>query len=93
MNAILIAVIALAVIIDQADAAMAMDCNISVLAPCLPVIKNPQLMPTPECCADVVTQQPCLCVYIKDPRYKVYVDSPGAKKIMAVCGIQPPVCS
>lgn len=93
MNGVLIAVIALAVMIDQANVAMAMECNISVLAPCLPVIKNPKLMPTPECCADLVTQQPCFCVYIKDPRYKAYVDSPGAKKLLAVCGLQTPVCS
>ncbi|KAL8123891.1 hypothetical protein AgCh_011769 [Apium graveolens] len=93
MNGILIAVIAVAVIVDQADVAMAMECNIAVLNPCLPVIQNPQLMPTAECCADAVTQQPCFCVYLGDPRYRALMNSPGAKKVLAVCGLQPPVCS
>ncbi|WOG92888.1 hypothetical protein DCAR_0312165 [Daucus carota subsp. sativus] len=93
INKSLIAAIALAVMIAQVNLAVAVNCNIASLAPCLPVILNPSLQPTAECCTNLVAQEPCFCIFIKDPRFKGYVNSPGAKKLQAACGVQPPKCS
>lgn len=90
---IIIAVIALAVIMAEVEVTTAVNCDIAQLAPCLPVIQNPNLDPTPTCCAVVKEQVPCFCDYLRDPHLAPYVNSPGAKKITSFCGVSYPKCN
>ncbi|WOG98968.1 hypothetical protein DCAR_0418314 [Daucus carota subsp. sativus] len=83
--------IVLAMIIAQVHAGL--DCDIAPLQVCLPVIKDPSLNPTPQCCANLKAQpSECYCEYIKDPIYGKYFNSPGAKKLIDACGVPVPVC-
>ncbi|KAF8010194.1 hypothetical protein BT93_J0968 [Corymbia citriodora subsp. variegata] len=68
------------------------ECDASQLAPCLPAVMPPFLPPTDACCSGLREQQPCLCDYLKDPRYRRYVESPRAKKILEDCQVPYPQC-
>ncbi|KAK3409393.1 non-specific lipid-transfer protein 2P [Eucalyptus grandis] len=67
-------------------------CDASRLLPCLPAFGSPYVQPTAECCGRLKEQQPCLCDFMKDPRYRKYVDSPRAKEILQTCQIPYPRC-
>lgn len=85
--------IVLAMIMAQVEVARAVDCNINALRSCLPVIKDPSLQPTDDCCTNLKAQQPCLCSYRKDPRYRIYFNSPGTQKLSSACGVPAPICT
>lgn len=48
--------------------------------------------PSTECCGKLKKQKSCLCGYIKDPKYRQYVSSGGARKVLAACGVPYPTC-
>ncbi|KAJ9540931.1 hypothetical protein OSB04_027437 [Centaurea solstitialis] len=56
-------------------------CDPAQLVSCLgPIVKGTK--PSSKCCSKLKEQKSCLCRYIKDPNYKKYVNSPGAKKLL-----------
>ncbi|KAK6128743.1 hypothetical protein DH2020_037498 [Rehmannia glutinosa] len=48
--------------------------------------------PSPECCAKLKEQVPCLCGYISNPVTRPYINSPNAKNIAEICGVEIPKC-
>lgn len=89
----MIAVVVVAVVLAEMQVANAADCNPLALSPCLPAVQNPSINPSDACCGALKAQQPCLCGYLKDPALAPYVNSPGAKRVSAVCGVPTPKCS
>lgn len=85
-------VIVLAMITAEVEVTKAIQCNISSLYVCLPVIKDPSLEPTADCCTNLKAQQPCFCTFLQDPKNKPFFNSPGAKKLSSACGVPSPVC-
>ncbi|CAN4093580.1 unnamed protein product [Withania somnifera] len=69
----------------------AVMCNISELSSCAPAIISSE-PPSPQCCAKLKEQKPCLCKYIKDPNLGPYVNSPNAQKLSKACGVPFPKC-
>ncbi|XP_015966141.1 non-specific lipid-transfer protein 2 [Arachis duranensis] len=65
------------------------NCSVSELSECtIPFAFGST--PTPTCCAKLKQQQPCFCVYLKDPSLAQYVNSSNARKIAASCNVTYP---
>ncbi|GMN52527.1 hypothetical protein TIFTF001_021673 [Ficus carica] len=47
-------------------------------------------VPSEKCCENVRQQQPCFCQYLKDPSYSSFINSDGAKRVVATCKVQFP---
>ncbi|KAK4393595.1 Non-specific lipid-transfer protein 2 [Sesamum angolense] len=75
----------------EAGVAGAVNCSPLQLAPCVGAITGSQ-PPSSACCNKLKEQKPCLCGYLKDPNLREYVNSPGAKKVAAACGVPSPTC-
>lgn len=91
INKFMITVITIAVIISaEIRVAKSADCNPAALAVCLPSITDPSIPPVPACCTNLKAQEPCFCEYLKNPIYAKYINSPGAKKVAATCGVTIP---
>ncbi|ESQ45733.1 hypothetical protein EUTSA_v10010852mg [Eutrema salsugineum] len=58
---------------------------------CLPTISMGG-EPTKNCCDNLKEQKPCLCGYIKNPEYSLFVTSPNARKMIDACKIHIPSC-
>ncbi|PHT49895.1 Non-specific lipid-transfer protein 2 [Capsicum baccatum] len=69
----------------------AVTCNAGELSPCGPAIFSGE-PPTPQCCAKLNEQKPCLCGYINNPSLRPYVTSPNAQKISKACRVPFPKC-
>ncbi|KAH7851158.1 hypothetical protein Vadar_007865 [Vaccinium darrowii] len=80
-----------AVILGEAWVANAVTCNVMELSPCGDAIRT-AAPPSKACCDKLKEQQPCLCIYIKDPKFSGYVNSPNSKKIEIACGTPKPKC-
>ncbi|CAN6802694.1 unnamed protein product [Brassica oleracea var. botrytis] len=70
---------------------VAQSCVVTELAPCLPAMTLTG-DPTTECCDKLVEQKPCLCGYIRNPAYSMYVTSPNARKVLDFCKVPFPSC-
>ncbi|KAJ4902318.1 Bifunctional inhibitor/lipid-transfer protein/seed storage 2S albumin superfamily protein [Raphanus sativus] len=70
---------------------MAQSCVPTKLLPCLPSITTGG-DPSTECCNKLVEQKPCLCGYIQNPAYSMYVTSPNARKVLDFCKVPFPSC-
>ncbi|KAK1362719.1 Non-specific lipid-transfer protein 2 [Heracleum sosnowskyi] len=70
----------------------AVTCNPTALSSCLPAIQNPSQAPTSTCCNNLRDQKPCLCGYLRNPFLRGYVNSPGSKRVSAVCNVPTPSC-
>ncbi|CAN8276010.1 unnamed protein product [Cochlearia groenlandica] len=70
---------------------VAQTCTPTQLMPCLQAITTGG-DPTKECCDNLNAQKPCLCGYIKNPDFSMYVSSPNAKKVLKACNIPDPSC-
>ncbi|CAH8385656.1 unnamed protein product [Eruca vesicaria subsp. sativa] len=70
---------------------LAQSCLVTELLPCLPAISMGG-DPTKECCDKLVEQKPCLCGYIQNPAYSMYVTSPNARKVLDFCKVPFPSC-
>ncbi|KVI08866.1 Bifunctional inhibitor/plant lipid transfer protein/seed storage helical domain-containing protein [Cynara cardunculus var. scolymus] len=69
----------------------AATCDPTQLVSCLdPIVKG--TTPSSKCCSKLKEQKACLCRYIKDPNFGKYVNSPGAKKVTAICRVPYPKC-
>ncbi|CAA7055625.1 unnamed protein product [Microthlaspi erraticum] len=71
---------------------VAQVCDPSKLLSCYPAIAT-GVAPTTDCCTGLVAQEPCLCTYIKDPKFQEYVSSPNARKTMEACKVPYPTCT
>ncbi|KAJ4962055.1 hypothetical protein NE237_021965 [Protea cynaroides] len=70
----------------------AVTCQVSQLSVCASAILQSGA-PTTICCAKLKEQEPCLCTYFKDPKFRKYFNSPNAKKVATVCSVPFPHCS
>ncbi|WOH16240.1 hypothetical protein DCAR_0935790 [Daucus carota subsp. sativus] len=70
----------------------AVTCNPVALSSCLSAIQSPSQAPSPTCCSNLRSQQPCLCGYLKNPFLRGYVNSPGSKRVASVCNVPTPNC-
>ncbi|CAI0451419.1 unnamed protein product [Linum tenue] len=66
-------------------------CNPSQLSSCLPAIST-SAPPTGQCCGNLRQQGPCLCGYLRNPNFRQYLSSPGARKVASACGVPLPRC-
>ncbi|MFS8023636.1 putative bifunctional inhibitor/plant lipid transfer protein/seed storage helical [Helianthus anomalus] len=81
----------LVMILAGSQAAMAVTCQVTELAPCASAISSSS-PPSQQCCTKLKEQRPCLCQYMKNPSLKAYVSSPNAKKVSKTCGVPVPKC-
>ncbi|KAM0049893.1 putative bifunctional inhibitor/plant lipid transfer protein/seed storage helical [Helianthus debilis subsp. tardiflorus] len=81
----------LVMILAGSQAAMAVTCQVTQLAPCAAAISSSS-PPSQQCCTKLKEQRPCLCQYMKNPSLKAYVSSPNAKKVSKTCGVPVPKC-
>ncbi|KAF8106003.1 hypothetical protein N665_0149s0032 [Sinapis alba] len=70
---------------------VAQSCVPTELLPCLPPITMGG-DPSKQCCDKLVEQKPCLCGYIQNPAYSMYVTSPNARKVLDFCKVPFPSC-
>ncbi|KFK33268.1 hypothetical protein AALP_AA6G352500 [Arabis alpina] len=70
---------------------MAQQCNPLELFPCYTAVTT-GVPPTTDCCAKLNEQKPCLCGYIQNPVFMVYVTSPNARKTLEACNVMYPTC-
>ncbi|ESQ47250.1 hypothetical protein EUTSA_v10028232mg [Eutrema salsugineum] len=70
---------------------MAQQCVATELSPCLPAVTLGGT-PTVDCCGKLNEQKPCLCGYIKNPAYSMYITSPNAHKVFTACNVPYPSC-
>ncbi|KAG6581741.1 hypothetical protein SDJN03_21746, partial [Cucurbita argyrosperma subsp. sororia] len=82
----------LVAILTGAHVGEAVSCNPTELSPCLSAITSAGARPTVACCRKLKQQQPCFCGYLKDPRFKPYVQSPRARMVASICHIAVPRC-
>ncbi|WCJ25327.1 Bifunctional inhibitor/lipid-transfer protein/seed storage 2S albumin superfamily protein [Euphorbia peplus] len=59
-------------------------CDVSQLSSCASAITS-NVPPSGTCCSKLKAQQPCLCGYMKNPKLKPYISSPGAQKVAKTC--------
>ncbi|KAK7272936.1 hypothetical protein RIF29_13980 [Crotalaria pallida] len=71
--------------------AEAVNCSPVELSSCLGAITS-NSPPSGACCQKLKEQKPCLCGYLKNPSLRPYVNSPGAKRVTASCGVPLPKC-
>ncbi|KAK4798226.1 hypothetical protein SAY86_031009 [Trapa natans] len=66
-------------------------CDLQQLAPCLPPLMDPRLIPTPECCRGLISQQGCFCKIISNPPVDQYITNyiPGIRGIFLCCRVIP----
>ncbi|CAA3028972.1 non-specific lipid-transfer protein 2-like [Olea europaea var. sylvestris] len=83
--------VAVVVLLGNMHMTEAVTCNAAELTPCLDAFTSPR-PPSAVCCSKLNEQKPCLCGYIKDPRFAKYVKSPKAKKVASSCGVPIPKC-
>ncbi|KAJ8773080.1 hypothetical protein K2173_028257 [Erythroxylum novogranatense] len=81
----------LVLLMAEAELTMAVTCNPFQLSPCAAAITS-GAPPSPLCCTRLKEQKPCLCQYLKDPRFGSYVNSPNAKKVASTCRASNPKC-
>jgi hypothetical protein len=74
-----------------ANVAAAKKCDARELTVCAPALIDGSA-PTTSCCANLRSQEPCFCLYVRNPAYSRYVNSPNAGKTLASCGIAKPRC-
>lgn len=81
----------LVILLSELSMVKAVTCNVSELSSCAPAIIAGQ-PPSAECCTKLKEQVPCFCQYMKDPKYKPYIDSPNARKTAQACNVIIPKC-
>lgn len=69
----------------------AVACEPTQLLPCMSSILH-GTPPPPICCKKLKEQKPCMCGYIKNPKFAKYVKSPNAKKVSKICHVTVPKC-
>lgn len=69
----------------------AVTCEPTQLFPCLRSFTS-GTPPPPLCCKKLKQQKPCMCGYIKNPKFAKYVKSPNAKKVAKACHVKIPKC-
>ncbi|KAI9127712.1 hypothetical protein K1719_000705 [Acacia pycnantha] len=84
-------VVVVLVVVELPHMTEAVTCSPVALSPCMGAITS-SAPPSSECCQKLKAQKPCLCGYLKNPSFKQYVNSPGAKKVISTCGISFPSC-
>ncbi|VYS68576.1 unnamed protein product [Arabidopsis thaliana] len=67
------------------------SCIPTELMPCLPAMTTGG-QPAKDCCDKLIEQKECLCGYINNPLYSLFVSSPVARKVLEVCNIPYPSC-
>nr|KYP44018.1 Non-specific lipid-transfer protein 2 [Cajanus cajan]KYP58544.1 Non-specific lipid-transfer protein 2 [Cajanus cajan] len=75
-------------VIPKADS---VTCNVVEFNPCLGAITSSS-PPSTACCRKIREQRPCLCGYLQNPTLRLYVNSPGARRVVSSCGIPFPSC-
>lgn len=90
ISALLIAMVL--ILVTEKHAAEAVTCSPVALSSCLPAIQNPAQLPTTTCCNNLRDQKPCLCGYLRNPLLRGYVNSPGSRRVSAVCNVPTPRC-
>lgn len=92
INKIMITVITIAVIISAEIqvAKSVVICNPVELELCLPSVTDPSKPPLPQCCNNLKVQESCFCLYLQNPVYAKYINSPGGKRVAAACGVTIP---
>lgn len=67
-------------------------CDIEKLIPCLqygdPAVRPPTR--DSECCRNIHEQEPCLCMFWRDPEFQEEFDTPGAARVARFCRITLP---
>ncbi|XAR67540.1 hypothetical protein NMG60_11002332 [Bertholletia excelsa] len=84
-------VAAMVVLAHEVEISTAVTCNPTELSPCMGAIMSSS-KPSPQCCAKIKQQKPCLCQYIRNPNLKQFVTSPNARKVSNTCGVPMPKC-
>ncbi|XP_020219334.1 non-specific lipid-transfer protein 2 [Cajanus cajan] len=79
------------VLVEVGPMAEAVNCTPTELSSCLAAISS-NAPPSTTCCQKLKQQKPCLCGYLKNPSFKAYVSSPGAKRVASACGVAIPSC-
>ncbi|KAI3808466.1 hypothetical protein L1987_24417 [Smallanthus sonchifolius] len=74
---------------QSAATEVAVTCEPTQLLPCLKSIMQ-GTPPPPLCCTKLKAQKPCMCGYIKNPKFAKYVKSPNAKKVAKACHVTIP---
>lgn len=69
----------------------AVTCNPTELSPCVAAITS-SAAPTAACCQKLRQQESCYCGYLKDPRFKPYVQSPRVRAVASICRVAVPRC-
>lgn len=80
-----------AVLLGELRAVNAVTCDVMELSPCHDAITT-GVPPLKACCDKLKEQKPCLCGYIKDPKFSKYVNSPYSKVIETACNTPKPKC-
>lgn len=86
-----VVVVAVVLVVVVSPVAEAVTCSPVELSPCLGAITSSS-PPSNACCQKVREQRPCLCGYLKNPALRQYVNSPGARRVAASCGVPFPTC-
>jgi len=89
--AMLVAPALVVVAATSAGGASAQQCNPTQLAVCAPAVINGS-PPTASCCSNLRAQEPCFCLYARNPAYRSYINSPNARRTLTTCGIAIPNC-
>uniref|UniRef100_A0A2P2QS48 Bifunctional inhibitor/plant lipid transfer protein/seed storage helical domain-containing protein n=1 Tax=Rhizophora mucronata TaxID=61149 RepID=A0A2P2QS48_RHIMU len=81
----------LVLLMAEAQVTMAVTCNPTQLSPCVNAFTS-NSKPSKLCCSRINEQKPCLCQYLKDPRFARFVNSPNARNVAKTCGTPYPKC-
>ncbi|KAK1301469.1 hypothetical protein QJS10_CPB12g00471 [Acorus calamus] len=88
---LLLLYVALALLAVHVPTTVSVTCDPNELQSCAPAILF-GTTPSSTCCQKLREQQPCFCVYVRDPAYKDLITSPNALSTAQKCGVTQPNC-
>ncbi|PON36569.1 Bifunctional inhibitor/plant lipid transfer protein/seed storage helical domain containing protein [Trema orientale] len=62
-------------------------CSPVEMDPCKEAIAT-TASPSSICCRMVREQRPCLCGYLNDPNLRPTINSPNARRVASICGVE-----
>ncbi|GMH27214.1 hypothetical protein Nepgr_029057 [Nepenthes gracilis] len=77
-------VVAVAMLLQETTLTHAATCDPTALSPCAAAFQM-KAPPSTICCAKLKEQKPCLCGYVRNPKFKPYLSA--AKKITGACHV------
>ncbi|PON77519.1 Bifunctional inhibitor/plant lipid transfer protein/seed storage helical domain containing protein [Parasponia andersonii] len=88
MLMIVVVVVVVVSIMDKPRVATAVViCSPVEMDPCKEAIAM-TASPSSICCQKVREQRPCLCGYLNDPNLRPTINSPNARRVASICGVE-----